>query len=443
MSGKKTMHQIAAVPSDAGLASKDLKLCNLVAELRESLLSIKQNYLKIGWTLRYIKEKKLYEEEGFHNINEFASHYFGLSQSAVSRFIRICKEFTVGDRPELMQRYRSYNLSQLEELLPLGEELRDQVTPEMTVTQIRDFKKAEAKKDKKRAAENKQDLDRTDTNESNAKSPCSYILPKVEKEWQIDLPRFRNDDERIAWLYNIESWGFWYVDPNIQTEYFKYDFGDGSRLIATKYKDIVDGRIDSGDIHYHMAFSDSFLEKHQDECLAGYKNHSIYDGTPVELIVRFLDELQSGEPEAATMEGGSAGSGEEQAECNEYTPNRFVLDDFDLERKEGAESFVGKKCGEFYDENGYIPKWFNAKHRTEITEFAQTLTTGSGTSVSGMGSIVFFDAAKEAAAAINNEDLDKESACRMIDKIVRVAKPEEKEKVEELLGIKYPSVGKL
>lgn len=417
-----------AGPLGAGTGCRDTELHDLIDEIRNSLMGIRQNFLKIGWSLRYIKETKSYEKEGFRNINEFAERYFDLSQPEVSRFIKICEQFSIGDRPELKQEYAAYNLSQLIELLPMEEELRKQVTPEMTVPQIRELKRARVNPDKEKAAKENADPYEPDADENNANSHCQYILDRVENELQVELPEFQDDDERMEWVGDVDSWGLWYVDPNAWAEYFKYDFHDGSRLIAVKFKDIFSsyaGQVSSNDIHYHMVFSNDFLERHQDEYLAGYKNHSVFAATPVEVIVRFLEELQSGEPKIVTMEEDSEGT-------EGYISNDTVMLDFDPDRNGTATSYAGKQYEKTYKKFGYIPKYINIKHCAEIKDSTQTLTTGSGSST-GMGSVAFFDAEKEVETAVNNENLDTRQAAHNVDKILRVVEPEERRKVERML----------
>lgn len=304
-------HEIITGQAEAGnvsIGTTDLQ--NLIADIREALQGIKLNYLRIGWSLKYIRETKLYEKEGFKNINDFAAHYFNLSQSSVSRFINICEEFSVAERPELMERYASFNLSQLIELIPMNEELRKEITSDMTVAQIRELKNPKAKKEQKEMPKNKADAADKPYEISHS---SEYVHDVVERDWQVELPRFQNDDERRAWVHNVESWVTWFIEPNVYTEYFKYDFSDGSRLIATKFKDVIhsyDGEVYSDDVHYHMVFSRRFLEKHGDGYLAAYKNHCIHDAIPFEDIISFLRELQNDGSDVVTVE--ESGNGGEE-----------------------------------------------------------------------------------------------------------------------------------
>lgn len=52
---------------------------------------------------------------------------------------------------------------------------------------------------------------------------------------QPELPVLKNNDSRKAWLEDYKAWGLWYRDENIDINYYKYDFSDGSRLVVAEY----------------------------------------------------------------------------------------------------------------------------------------------------------------------------------------------------------------
>ena len=67
---------------------------------------------------------------------------------------------------------------------------------------------------------------------------CGYRCRRsvVSKEnIQPELPALKNNDQRKEWLANFKSWGPWYRDENIDVNYYKYDFIDGSRLVVAEY----------------------------------------------------------------------------------------------------------------------------------------------------------------------------------------------------------------
>lgn len=64
---------------------------------------------------------------------------------------------------------------------------------------------------------------------------CDLDVVDVPESEQPELPIFRNNDQRKAWLRNYKAWGLWYEDKNIGARYYKYDFENGARLIAETY----------------------------------------------------------------------------------------------------------------------------------------------------------------------------------------------------------------
>ena len=61
------------------------------------------------------------------------------------------------------------------------------------------------------------------------------VLETEEETIQPELPRLKNNEERKEWLENYQGWGLWYRDERIDVNYYKYDFKDGSRLVAAEY----------------------------------------------------------------------------------------------------------------------------------------------------------------------------------------------------------------
>jgi hypothetical protein len=84
----------------------------------------------------------MYVEDGFSNIEEFAESTYKISRSTAYRLMEINTEFSKnGNSPELADEYKDFSKSQLQELLSLTIEQRETVTPDMTVSEIRNIKK--------------------------------------------------------------------------------------------------------------------------------------------------------------------------------------------------------------------------------------------------------------------------------------------------------------
>lgn len=242
--------------------------------IKDESVKIQKSFVKIGWYLKHIRDDKLYMEDGYANIYECAADQFGYSQSTVSRFINICEKFSKDkNSPELDDRYAGFDKSQMIEMLPLEQEELEKVTPEMTVKEIR-----EVKEDRKKKSESPDRVDdvgemdlpgqtsiqddfpeympeTADLQEKNYATSHKETEPDEEqgfeqavaestykemvvfpwKTTQPELPALKNADQRKEWLSKYKEWGLWYRDDNIDVNYYKFDFEDGSSLVVTEY----------------------------------------------------------------------------------------------------------------------------------------------------------------------------------------------------------------
>lgn len=111
-------------------------------KLKQELLGVKQSFVRIGYALRKIDDAKLYEQDGYKSIAEFAKSEYGLEGSTVSRFMSINREYSIdGYSERLKPEYADFNRSQLEEMLKLPETDREMITPDTARKEIRDIKK--------------------------------------------------------------------------------------------------------------------------------------------------------------------------------------------------------------------------------------------------------------------------------------------------------------
>lgn len=111
-------------------------------KLKQELLGVKQSFVRIGYALRKIDDAKLYEQDGYKSVAEFAKAEYGLEGSTVSRFMSINREYYIdGYSERLKPEYADFNRSQLEEMLKLPEADREMITPDTARKEIRDIKK--------------------------------------------------------------------------------------------------------------------------------------------------------------------------------------------------------------------------------------------------------------------------------------------------------------
>lgn len=110
--------------------------------LKQELLGVKQSFVRIGYTLRRIEDQKLYEQDGYKSITDFAKEEYGLEASTVSRFISINREYSIDGYSEILRpEYTDLGRSQLEEMLKLPKSDRQMIQPETSREDIRELKR--------------------------------------------------------------------------------------------------------------------------------------------------------------------------------------------------------------------------------------------------------------------------------------------------------------
>lgn len=111
-------------------------------KLKQELLGVKQSFVRIGYTLRKIEDQRLYEQDGYKSIAEFAKAEYGLEPSTTSRFMSINREYSIDGYSEILRpEFADLGRSQLEEMLKLPESDRQMIQPETSREDIRELKR--------------------------------------------------------------------------------------------------------------------------------------------------------------------------------------------------------------------------------------------------------------------------------------------------------------
>ena len=426
MGGVKTFDAVNAFAKVNMMDPKQVGYQDSIDIIHEELHKTRKSFVKIGWYLKHINEEKMYAEDGYSNIYEFAHEKFNISQPTATRFINLCIEFSVGhDSPELDEKYFDFSVSQLFEMLPMKPEDKEKITSDMTVKEIREVKKEnrslnepkdeniksfynkrlkgisaedrenlksymienygkshssggpnpdfqctprgitindsdeitwtrfvnrinelipmedieseavenaddnipgqtsiekdfpeympdsgaveESLQEEKYATSHENEVDKQeiiDGEYREVESPVEDNLDEKEnaaESVQAALPVFKNNEQRKAWLEDVEAWGLWYEDQNIQARYYKYDFPDGSRLIAVKYRYTCppwmknnsnfkeNAEFDGSyrDAHYHMIYSEEYKKNHKNE----YENYYTHSTVSITALIDFIKEI--------------------------------------------------------------------------------------------------------------------------------------------------------
>lgn len=117
---------------------RDVSLEDAEVFIRSNLQSAVRSVIATGFYLKHIRDNELYLEAGYKNVNEYAMDKFGLSASATSRYITRNTRFSRGgNSPLIDDRFKDFSKSQLQEMLGMSDEQLEQVTPDMTVREIR------------------------------------------------------------------------------------------------------------------------------------------------------------------------------------------------------------------------------------------------------------------------------------------------------------------
>ena len=115
--------------------------------VKQDIADVKKRYMSLGFHLHEMEMRRYHEELGYDNFYECIEKNFHMDKSAVSRVIAVWKEFCSKDNSNsgkvwIDDRYEKYSYSQLVEMLPLKEKERFKVNADMTVSQIRNYKKS-------------------------------------------------------------------------------------------------------------------------------------------------------------------------------------------------------------------------------------------------------------------------------------------------------------
>lgn len=132
--------------SNPDVLSKELS--ERIKTLDTLVKDLTKNFVKIGYELVLIRQKKLYKELDFKTFEDFVQTQYGFSRSSAYNFINVCLKYSVKDdagQPTklLSKEYAKFSSSQLVAMLKLNDEAIAQVDPNAT---IKDIKKLSASK---------------------------------------------------------------------------------------------------------------------------------------------------------------------------------------------------------------------------------------------------------------------------------------------------------
>ena len=188
---------------------------SLKGKLEEELRGAAASFVRIGFYLRKIEESEGYKNDGSATLAEWAKDNYGLSASAVSRFMAINRKYSIdGYSDQLRLEYSQYGSAKLSEMLALPDSDLEMVSPEMKREDIREIKKfnKEAAKEEAKAEEPAADQREEPHEEQAPQAAAAPELPDVlpEHKWIIEF--FRENKEIMNDLYSSKAFAEWNVD---------------------------------------------------------------------------------------------------------------------------------------------------------------------------------------------------------------------------------------
>ena len=122
-------------------------------KIKRAMYEAAKQFVYIGFLLWEVKQYRYYEASGYQDIYDYAEKELNFKKSSTKNFIAVAETFgnkyykqfnekyctlpTMTLKPE----YKDFKYSQLVEMLAMSDTKRKQVTPDMTIKQIREIKK--------------------------------------------------------------------------------------------------------------------------------------------------------------------------------------------------------------------------------------------------------------------------------------------------------------
>lgn len=119
---------------------------SVMSYLVADVSNIKEHYLKLGRHLYEFQNNEYYRDFGFDNFEECIARNLGLDKGTASRCMNVWLRFC--NKNVVIEEYEEFNYSQLVEMLPMSDEQIAEISPGMSVREIREFKKESKKKAK-------------------------------------------------------------------------------------------------------------------------------------------------------------------------------------------------------------------------------------------------------------------------------------------------------
>lgn len=261
--------------------------------IRADLANMQRSFIDIGCQLMQVRDRELYKDGGYDSVWAFAEQEFGIQRSTASRWMKMCQKFSVdGSSPVLKDEYKDFGKSQLQEMLYLEDEQLEEVTPGMTVKEIRELRAPEKK------------LVKPDQNQREYLDAFARHFITCKHDWLLQdfQNRVMNVDKSPEEIKNR-------LGPDHRTWHFATDNGTAHINMFDDYVQLWDeNKTHMGDFDWfyfaaalqrmwNIVAMENAEKKQKTECATSHKTEAIDEkhGTPIDelnLSVRTYNVLK-------------------------------------------------------------------------------------------------------------------------------------------------------
>lgn len=204
-------------------------------KIKKAMYDAARQFVYIGFLLWEVKEYHYYVTGGYKDVYDYAAQELGFKRSSTKNFIAVASTFgnyyygkfneKTAQKPtmSLKPEYKEFNYSQLVEMLSLSETKRQEITPNMTIKQIREKKK--------------------EVGQTSGQEPEFPLEPMYETTPIETYVEKKNTERILEYTITLDR-ADWEIIIEQLTDNIKYNYGDPEEITRmTWIRDEIQGII--------------------------------------------------------------------------------------------------------------------------------------------------------------------------------------------------------
>lgn len=162
--------------------------------IRDDIQDIKKRYISLGFHLSEFDKNEYFKEYGYSNLDDFVLVNFNIDKKALSRILSVYYKFSEPYKIFIADKYSEYSYSQLCEMVSLKDDELKNVNPQMTVRDIRDYKKSLKNEKFRDVAKNKKVEEKVLTKQEKCASAPPLPEPDLQRPFDERYQLITGDD---------------------------------------------------------------------------------------------------------------------------------------------------------------------------------------------------------------------------------------------------------